>query len=133
MSDARKALEIVEKSEIDSLRRWRKAFYALVGLGILFVGIQIGEAWAYRETRASFEKSRQDLANDRQQLKELAAEMKTMWAEQRDDMMLDTTWAEYVKQRDDLVSMNKRNAPTDLVGMRHVQQNNYTLHDQEKK
>lgn len=133
-ADARESVEIVNSSEIKSLRSWRKLVYFLSAILLVSVGFNVGEAWAHRETRKELDRKAADVGALRGEVAALTAEMGRVWSAQRDDMRLVTTWAEYVKQRDDLVSQNKKMQPINgVAGLRPVQQDNFTLRDMTEK
>ena len=133
-ADARESVEIVNSSEIKSLRAWRRLVYCLAALLLVSIGFNVGEAWAHRETRRELDRKAADVGALRGELATLTAEMGRVWSAQKDDMRLVTAWAEYVKQRDDLVSQNKKMQPINgVAGLRPVQQDNFTLHDLSEK
>ena len=74
-----------------------------------------GSGGAYRRAVKDIEKAKEDLVKVQSEQEHLTASFVIAWEVQQQSTRLVVSWAEYLKQRDDLVSLNKKSIPYEFV------------------
>lgn len=89
---------------------WALATLSLIGSA--FLG---GQVLAYKNTAKELEYARSEIKTLQAEQYRLTFTFATAWQDQRNGINLITSWAAYVKERDDIGNFNRKNAPTNLT------------------
>lgn len=109
---------IVPQSAITRGKLLRRLWYlgwALATLSLVGSAFLGGQVLAYKNTAKELENSRAEIRKFQAEQYNLSFYFAAAWQEQRNGIKLVTSWASYVKDRDDLSNFNRKNAPTDFT------------------
>lgn len=112
---------IVYEPELRRLQLFRKYWLAgwiagaLVTVGGAFA---VGRAVAYGQAMDEVAAAHQEIERLTEEQRKTTAAFVTAWENQQEGIKLVTSWAQYIKDRDDLIKFNKENGPSWKVAQR---------------
>ena len=115
MLDPYEPVAVVPRSALARGERLRKLWLAGWGFGLLVTiggAYLAGQAVAYRRAARDLAEARQEIERVRQEQTLVTASFVKAWENQQAGISLVTSWATYIKDRDEMVAYNKTHAPT---------------------
>lgn len=111
-------LEPVVIVPVSAVRRgkiYRRLWWGGWALAIFGGSFGLGQAVAYGRAMEKVAEARQEIEQVRKDQVMTTAAFVKAWEDQRRGIDLVTTWAQYIKDRDDLIRQNRDNPPIPIV------------------
>lgn len=105
---------IVPQSAVERgifMRRILVAGWVFGLLALLTTAFMAGQVTAYHKATKEMAVAREQIAQLQAQQVQITAALAKAWEDQRNGINLVTSWASYIKDREDLVHQNKKNEP----------------------